>query len=146
SQRNRTPNHTKSTKVYTHGINGAKRSIGSLGALIVLCLAIAAGHLSTLNQPKLSEPVRWDVHQFVREVTSLTHGRLSIPGTEWQGVALSGYSFEDYPLGGSVIPSDTAVFTAVSDRLTYWRGETKAHYNGKGWEDSWGDVQEDIDE
>ncbi|PYI50629.1 DUF4129 domain-containing transglutaminase family protein [Paenibacillus flagellatus] len=53
-------------------------------------------------------------------------------------VALTGYGEDDTVLGGPVRPDDSVAFIARTERSTYWRGETKTFYTGKGWEN--GDV------
>lgn len=49
-----------------------------------------------------------------------------------------GYGQSDEVLGGPFMPDDTVVFEAITDRLTYWRGEAKDVYTGRGWEKSRG--------
>ena len=36
-------------------------------------------------------------------------------------------------LGGPLQVDTTPVFTARTSELTYWRGESKSFYDGKGW-------------
>lgn len=48
-------------------------------------------------------------------------------------VSLSGYSDDDSRLGGPLKLDDAEVFTARTSQLTYWRGESKGFYDGKGW-------------
>ncbi|NEW08103.1 transglutaminase domain-containing protein [Paenibacillus sp. SYP-B3998] len=47
--------------------------------------------------------------------------------------ARSGYGHDDSLLGGPLQSDNTLVFTAKTSKLTYWRGESKSFYNGKGW-------------
>jgi hypothetical protein len=47
--------------------------------------------------------------------------------------AKTGYSSDDSALGGPVIPDSGIVFEAKTSELTYWRGESKSTYDGKGW-------------
>ncbi|TXK75396.1 transglutaminase domain-containing protein [Paenibacillus sp. N3.4] len=47
--------------------------------------------------------------------------------------AKSGYGSDDSSLGGPLQVDSTPVFTAKSTELTYWRGESKNFYDGKGW-------------
>ncbi|GAA3409754.1 DUF4129 domain-containing transglutaminase family protein [Paenibacillus hodogayensis] len=58
-----------------------------------------------------------------------------------RGAARTGYGGDDALLGGPVVPDDSVAFTATTERLTYWRGETKTFYTGRGWE-SGGSVDE----
>jgi transglutaminase-like putative cysteine protease len=48
-------------------------------------------------------------------------------------VAKSGYGQNDSSLGGPLQVDTTPVFTAKTSELTYWRGESKNYYDGKGW-------------
>lgn len=47
--------------------------------------------------------------------------------------AKSGYGQNDSSLGGPLQVDTTPVFTAKTSELTYWRGESKSFYDGKGW-------------
>lgn len=117
------------------------RTVGGLfGSIVVIGLAVFTGYWTAAEQPRLSARVDWNIQDFVKDLSMLTRGHLPVTSDRGivQGIATSGYTLDDYTLGGSVIPADTKVFTAVSDTLTYWRGETKAYYDGAGWSD--GDV------
>ncbi|WP_248926799.1 transglutaminase TgpA family protein [Paenibacillus hamazuiensis] len=46
----------------------------------------------------------------------------------------SGYSRSDQALGGSFNFDYTPVMTVDTTHRSYWRGETRSFYNGKGWE------------
>ncbi|UKS26530.1 transglutaminase-like domain-containing protein [Paenibacillus sp. HWE-109] len=48
-------------------------------------------------------------------------------------IAKSGYGQDDSSLGGPLQVDTTTVFTAKTSELTYWRGESKNVYDGKGW-------------
>ena len=48
--------------------------------------------------------------------------------------ASSGYSRDDSRLGGGFRFDYTPVMTIESSKRTYFRGETRSMYNGKGWE------------
>jgi transglutaminase-like putative cysteine protease len=53
----------------------------------------------------------------------------------------SGYSMEDSSLGGAVTSDDSIAFVANTERPdAYWRGESKAIYDGKGWSNLTNDV------
>jgi hypothetical protein len=54
--------------------------------------------------------------------------------TSLKGVAAkSGYGQDDSMLGGPLQSDSSIVFTAKTSELTYWRGESKNFYDGKGW-------------
>lgn len=66
-------------------------------------------------------------------------GSAADPGAA--GWARTGYDGDDSVLGGPVRPDDSIAFTARTEQLTYWHGETKTVYTGKGWEN--GDTASD---
>jgi len=47
--------------------------------------------------------------------------------------AVTGYGQDDDRLGGPLKLDDRVVFTARTPVLTYWRGEAKSYYDGRGW-------------
>lgn len=51
------------------------------------------------------------------------------------GSASSGYGRDDRTIGGGFDYDYSPVMTVQSSRRSYWRGETKATYTGKGWAD-----------
>ncbi|HEX7058089.1 MAG TPA: transglutaminase domain-containing protein [Bacilli bacterium] len=73
---------------------------------------LAALHFADWNAPRLDWPEKSAVHQ----------------------ASLSGYGNDDGSLGGAVTLDDGVAFLAKTNRLTFWRGETKSVYTGKGWE------------
>jgi transglutaminase-like putative cysteine protease len=60
--------------------------------------------------------------------------KVSISGSK--GSSLSGYSRDDRKIGGGFEFDYSPVMTITTSRRSYWRGETKAIYTGKGWADS----------
>lgn len=53
-----------------------------------------------------------------------------------KGSSLSGYSRDDRTIGGGFEFDYSPVMTITTSQRSYWRGETKAVYTGKGWTDS----------
>lgn len=51
------------------------------------------------------------------------------------GSSLSGYSRDDRAIGGGFEFDYSPVMTITTSQRSYWRGETKALYTGKGWGD-----------
>jgi transglutaminase-like putative cysteine protease len=49
-------------------------------------------------------------------------------------IAKTGYSTDDSFLGGPIQPDNTVAFEARTSELTYWRGESRSVYTGKGWQ------------
>jgi transglutaminase-like putative cysteine protease len=47
--------------------------------------------------------------------------------------ARTGYGTDDTLLGQPLTLDDKQAFTAVTPKLTYWRGESKSYYTGHGW-------------
>lgn len=50
-----------------------------------------------------------------------------------KGNASSGYSRNDEKIGGGFDFNYTPIMQVTTDHRSYWRGETKSVYNGKGW-------------
>ncbi|TBL69401.1 transglutaminase-like domain-containing protein [Paenibacillus thalictri] len=48
--------------------------------------------------------------------------------------AVTGYGDDDAVLGAPLESSGTVAFYARTPRLTYWRGEAKSGYDGRGWQ------------
>lgn len=61
---------------------------------------------------------------------SISPAAFDLPGS----VATTGFGDNDTVLGGPVRPDDSIAFVALTERSTYWRGEVKVLYTGKGWE------------
>lgn len=67
---------------------------------------------------------------------SLFLGRDAAGGTAAgiSAAAKTGYGADDSVLGGPLRQDHSIAFTAATEKLTYWRGEEKTLYTGKGWE------------
>ncbi|BBI34789.1 DUF4129 domain-containing transglutaminase family protein [Cohnella abietis] len=52
-----------------------------------------------------------------------------------KGSSLSGYSRDDRKIGGGFEFDYSPIMTITTTQRSYWRGETKAVYTGKGWTD-----------
>lgn len=50
-----------------------------------------------------------------------------------RAAARTGYGDDDSKLGGDLQKDDSVAFTAITERLGYWRGEIKTFYTGQGW-------------
>lgn len=48
-------------------------------------------------------------------------------------IGTTGYSTDDTELGGALRDDPRILFTAESPEPTYWRGESKSRYTGRGW-------------
>lgn len=124
--------------VYAEGRSAfktVKQASGIMGAVGIAAASMLAAWTASLHQPQVSDPVRWNVHEFLAEIAAFTHGNMPVVKRDLSPFARTGYPLQDYLLGSSVIPAHTPVFTARSDQLTYWRGESKSYYDGRGWSD-----------
>lgn len=112
----------------------------ALPAVIVIGLLLAAGVSMPRAPALLEDPYTiWSESQG-REVPSFAgeggvlSGTLSIAGGD-RGNASSGYGRDDRNIGGGFDFDYSPVMTVQTSRRSYWRGETKAVYTGKGWTD-----------
>lgn len=127
---------TVSSDLDDRSLSGASRRMTALiGSLAIAGIAWLTGYVAAKDQPRTPDPAQWNIHQFVSDVAVFAQGNLSNQTISWTGIAQTGYPLQDYLLGGSVIPANTPVFAASSDIVTYWRGESKAFYDGSGWSD-----------
>ncbi|TCM95774.1 transglutaminase superfamily protein [Paenibacillus sp. BK033] len=114
------------------------------GEFLVL-LSVGVGMLLSSGQPRQTEPSAWTVNAANRlEQAMVELGKENYSaamqaamGTAGQSRGMTGYGFDDRELGASLSQDDTVVFSGFSPVQTYWRGESKAVYNGRGWESGW---------
>lgn len=100
----------------------------AVSAAIVGVLAAAAWYSAKQAEPEpLMKPVSW-AYMYDR-LFELYKEESHAGGA----VAKSGYGQNDTSLGGPLQVDTTPVFTAKTSELTYWRGESKNFYDGKGW-------------
>jgi transglutaminase-like putative cysteine protease len=111
--------------------------------LVLLCVGI--GMLLSSGQPRQTEPAAWTVtaanrlEQAMVELGKADYSAAmqAAAGTAGQKLSVTGYGFDDSELGASITPDDTVVFNGFSPVQTYWRGESKSIYDGRGWSNSW---------
>jgi transglutaminase-like putative cysteine protease len=114
--------------------------IGMLAAVpLLLAAAVAAGlWLPPETKSGVMKPL--DTGALAERLASWNNG---VSGGEFAGgggtgrsgaAARTGYGGDDSVLGGPIRQDDSIAFTAVTGKLTYWRGEAKTFYTGKGWE------------
>lgn len=107
-------------------------------AIIVLALLMLIGLNMPSLPPLLQDPytiwknargeqvtVNLGEKAIVREETPVSNGNVS-----------SGYSRSDSELGGGFDYDYSPMMTVNTNRRSYWRGESKDIYNGRGWDDS----------
>ncbi|WP_164472621.1 transglutaminaseTgpA domain-containing protein [Cohnella candidum] len=112
----------------------------ALPAVIVIALLLLSGIYMPRAPALLEDPYTiWSEAQG-REVPSLA-GEGGILGSSSSSVnvssgsASSGYGRDDRNIGGGFDFDYSPVMTVQTNRRSYWRGETKAVYTGKGWGD-----------
>ncbi|WNR46330.1 transglutaminase TgpA family protein [Paenibacillus roseipurpureus] len=98
--------------------------------ILVGVIAVAGVFAPTVN-PLLTDPyTAWKVSRG-ETVPMLGKGVSVVTST---ADASSGYSRDDSQLGGGFRFDYTPVMSVESSKRTYFRGETRSLYNGKGWE------------
>ncbi|MEW9701538.1 DUF4129 domain-containing transglutaminase family protein [Paenibacillus sp. SI8] len=105
----------------------------SIGVPIVLIIAatLCVGAISPTMSPILTDPyTAWKISHG-ESVPMLGKGISTSASTM---DASSGYSRDDSKLGGGFRYDYTPVMTVDTSKRTYFRGETRSLYNGKGWE------------
>ncbi|AJY74358.1 transglutaminase-like domain-containing protein [Paenibacillus beijingensis] len=107
-------------------------------SLAVVVLLTACGAAFAADKQRISQPAAWAVHaqDRIREtIESSARQELGGSGYGMSGIgpALSGYGVDDRMLGAPLTLDETPVFIGVSPLPLYWRGETKAVYDGRGW-------------
>lgn len=98
-------------------------------SVIVVGILSGVGWLSAkqTDSEALMKPVSW-AHWYDRLFELYEEETGASPA-----VATSGYGQNDTSLGGPLQVDTSPVFTAKTSELTYWRGESKSFYDGKGW-------------
>lgn len=114
--------------------------IGS-GLLIAACLA--AGAMGAKAAPAVADAWNLPAHRlsvidYFRqnlwgELKNLDKPAVAGMASRADSMAATGYSTDDSRLGGPVSPESSLVFIAWTEEVTYWRGESKNHYDGRGW-------------
>ncbi|WP_338554505.1 transglutaminase-like domain-containing protein [Paenibacillus sp. KS-LC4] len=111
-------------------------------AFVVVGLCLAAGLLFSGGKSVAKSPAAWTEPLTARlgqYVLGLEHGnpRAALASSDTLGsFASMGYGFDDSTLGAPLKQDERMVFTGLSPVRTYWRGETKAFYTGKGWQET----------
>lgn len=115
------PSHSRAASIAVPGV--------WLPGALLLALGLAAGGLGALAHPQAVKPPDWSA--FIQAWEERLASRNLAPVSET--LARTGYSSDDSLLGMPLRADDSVAFTAVTDRLTYWRGEAKSRYSGQGW-------------
>jgi hypothetical protein len=100
-------------------------------SLCLICTSIALGIYFSKSESQAVEPLSWNgLHSSFAALPWLSDTDvLPISGER----SKSGYGEDDTRLGGKLTQDTSIAFIAQTDELTYWRGESKSLYDGKGW-------------
>lgn len=93
--------------------------------------ALLAGLHFSQEQSRVEAPIRWDAP--FRWMDQLFSEKAVFSGDGESLTARSGYGNDDSRLGGGLQLDSRVAFVATTELPTYWRGEAKNIYTGKGW-------------
>ncbi len=104
-------------------------------AVIVIAVTVSIGTAAPETRPLLTDPyTAWQAWQG-NEVSKLGQKPIvSSSATVSSRNASSGYGRNDSALGNGFDYDHSEVMRIVTDRRSYWRGESKQVYTGEGWE------------
>ncbi len=108
---------------------------GSIAAVVLVPIAIVmiAGLIAPDVRPLMTDPyTAWKTWRGEAVVTA-GKGKSNLIQIG-SGDSSSGYGRNDAELGGGFNYDYSPVMQITTTQRSYWRGETRTHYNGKGWE------------
>ncbi|MEB3103881.1 transglutaminase TgpA family protein [Ferviditalea candida] len=105
------------------------------GSLFVVSAALSLGMALADPHAGMPAPFQWTVSIPWLDRFTAVGSKLASLGADSFGSApaRTGYGNDDSRLGGSLVQDQGVAFIAKTDRLTYWRGEAKNIYDGRGW-------------
>lgn len=117
---------------FHRGESGPSRGTGSVagGGVVLVCVAGAA-LLSSLLPLQPVRAISWE--QVARSLSDWSGAELTGQPGGAAAVSVSGYGRDDSKLGAPLRLRHDPYFTALSPYNTYWRGESKSVYTGRGW-------------
>ncbi|MEX1030275.1 MAG: transglutaminase-like domain-containing protein [Paenibacillaceae bacterium] len=109
-----------------------------ISSILLVCITVGCGFIVSVGQDRAAlklphmKPLNW------KSIEAFSPFSLqSFPGYSNEHAEIeqkSGYSMDDTKLGGTVKSDDSIAFLANTEQpQAYWRGESKAVYDGKGW-------------
>ncbi|QHW30492.1 hypothetical protein GZH47_06270 [Paenibacillus rhizovicinus] len=105
--------------------------------LFILTLVMAAGLFVPTVKPVLLDPyTAWKESRGETVTTYVGDKAIVVSASKNNADTHSGYSRNDSVLGGGFTFDYTPVMTVTTTMRSYWRGETRAQYNGSGWVES----------
>lgn len=114
---------------------GLPWKIGSFTAAAVISVCVAgAALLSQLLPAQPPQSIPWQ--KVARSLANWSGATFSGESDAATVFGVSGYSRDDSELGVPLRLRHDPYFTALSPRSTYWRGESKSEYTGRGWTQS----------
>lgn len=117
---------------FHRGESGPSRGAGRLaGGVVVLACVAGAALLSSLLPLQPVRAISWE--QVARSLSEWSGAELPATAGRAAAVNVSGYGRDDSKLGGPLRLRHDPYFTALSPYNTYWRGESKSVYTGRGW-------------
>lgn len=117
---------------FHRGESGPSRGTGSIaGGVVVLACVAGAALLSSLLPLQPVRAISWE--QVARSLSEWSGAELTGTPGHAAAVNVSGYGRDDSKLGGPLRLRHDPYFTALSPYNTYWRGESKSVYTGRGW-------------
>ncbi|GJM82209.1 hypothetical protein HMSSN139_47050 [Paenibacillus sp. HMSSN-139] len=117
---------------FHRGESGPSRGTGSVagGSVVLVCVAGAA-LLSSLLPLQPVRAISWE--QVARSLSAWSGAELMGQPGGATAISVSGYGRDDSKLGAPLRLRHDPYFTALSPYNTYWRGESKSVYTGRGW-------------
>lgn len=125
------------------GIGKLKEIEGSwlAGSLFITLIVVGCALLAAGDKDNAATPAGWTASitdRLEQSFAALNGSGSSVTtlrsvDSSGLGRALTGYGFDDTSLGGAVSDNPVTVFWGYSPLRTYWRGEAKAEYDGRGW-------------
>jgi transglutaminase-like putative cysteine protease len=105
----------------------------SAAAAVIMAVAIGAGLWLSRDEARLTKPLAWNPlsESWTRLFPDSSGTEAVLPSSEL--ASWTGYSSDDSRLGGPIRPDDGIAFTARTEQPTYWRGESRSTYTGRGW-------------
>ncbi|MFC4778008.1 DUF4129 domain-containing transglutaminase family protein [Paenibacillus sp. GCM10023252] len=128
----------------TYNASGSRRQGRGIAApLLLILMLIGAGMLLANGRPESNEPASWTgklTNRLEEAVSNMGDGTSSGAELKAGGVGSysfkTGYGFDDSQLGEALERDERVILIGSSPVRTYWRGESKSVYDGRGWQSS----------
>ncbi|WP_127588125.1 DUF4129 domain-containing transglutaminase family protein [Paenibacillus koleovorans] len=104
----------------------------------VMALAIGAGLWMARDESRMPGPLEWGpLTEAWLKLFPSDGGRsgdsLTVDWKTSEAASFTGYGEDDSRLGAPLLPDNSVAFRARTERETYWRGESRSTYTGRGW-------------